>query len=469
MIPVPHDARLSGLPQLLDTAAVRERLNAAGAQVEGGQVYYLRYKPGTSCIAAYQFTRTDPTTGEEVPAVFYGKCATRDSFEVAYEKVRAHRWLTTSPGAPVIPHEEGKTLFFTFPNDVKLVALRSLATPRRLRRFMRPYLPDHPATEWRLPQARLTTEVVRYKPERRAVMRSIARAVHEETGRREKVRVYWRVYRDGQVAEMFRRLRFLKAASASERLAVPAPLGFDPKRQVLLTEAVEGQPLGESLRTERRASAAESPWPVLAYLHGPRAHTQAESPVSAVQRTAAALAYLHGLADSRLPSVRPEAHLAHALETANMLAALSPELGREAGQIRARLQQTMPDMDGAASLLHGDFYHDQVLVTDERIGFVDFDRSHMGSRLEDVGNFLAHLTMSKLEGRLREPAELADAFVGSYGRARGERVSPRDLAWWTALSLLSLSTDPFRRFEPDWPAKIGAILAAAGESCASAE
>ena len=69
-VPLPPDHGLIGLQQLLDVERVSQELKAAGAQVENGRVFYLRYKPGTNCIAAYQFEGRNPKTGEAEPVFF---------------------------------------------------------------------------------------------------------------------------------------------------------------------------------------------------------------------------------------------------------------------------------------------------------------------------------------------------------------------------------------------------------------
>jgi aminoglycoside phosphotransferase (APT) family kinase protein len=437
-IPLPPDDGLFGLGQLLDVALVRERLNALGAQVENGQVFYLRYKPGTNCIAAYQFERRNLETGKAEPAFFYGKCSTPEAFSVAHKKAQAHRWVPPPIGPSVVSFEEGATLFYAFPIDTGLPGLRLLESPNRLRRFLQQHLSDYSTAAWRLSKGGLTTEVVRYKPERRAVLCFSTRAIDRKSGEKEEVRLYWRVYRDTQAAEIFRRMHFLKSVlPESGEFTVPRPLGFDSEARVLLMSAIKGQPLLELL--------------------------QRNEATSAVEHTGAALARLHTFWDKRLPLRGPEAYLREALETKGMLATISPELAGQAYRMFTRLQGTVPEGNKFPNLVHGDFYHGQVLVGREQIGFVDFDRSHSGSRLTDIGNFLAHLKLLKLENRLTEPDDLADRFLEAYAEVWKEKPQPRELRWWTALSLFLLAVGPFRRLEPNWPEMVQAILDAAEE------
>ncbi|HLG93515.1 MAG TPA: hypothetical protein VI546_01625, partial [candidate division Zixibacteria bacterium] len=299
-VPLPQDEVLTGLPLLLDLEAVRERLNFEGASVEGGRIFYLRYKPKTSCIAAYEFERIDAATGEKKPAVYYGKGMTTNAYLMAATKAENHRWIEVAPGYPIMRFEEARALLFAFPNDAILDGLRILEEPKKLQRFLYEHLSSYPSEKWRLSDKRLATELVRYKPERRAVFHSQTKAISRQGLGKEKVEVYWRVYGENQGVEVFRRMEFLKG-NLSEKgiLTVPIPFGYEPERQILLLEALSGRPLLELLSTDQTATP--------------------------VAKTAAALAHLHTLSDDQLPVWRVEDFLAEAAETARMLDALLPE------------------------------------------------------------------------------------------------------------------------------------------------
>ncbi len=437
-VPLPQDEALAGLPLLFDLEAVRERLNSEGASVEGGQVFYLRYKPKTSCIAAYEFERLDPATGERKPAVYYGKGMTTNAYLMAATKAENHRWIEVAPGYPIMRFDEARALLYTFPNDAVLDGLRILEEPKKLQRFLYEHFSSYPSDKWRLSDKRLATELVRYKPERRAVFRSRTKAVHRESEEKEKVEVYWRVYGENQGAEVFRRMEFLKG-NLSEKaiLTVPVPFGYEPERQILLMEALPGRPLLELLSTN-----------------------QAET---AVAKTAAALAHLHTLSNTQLPVWRVEDFLAEAAETAKMLSALLPERTAWIEELLKKLQSGGPESQLSFSFVHGDFYYGQIIAAADKIGFIDFDRSHTGEPLADAGNFLAHLKLLQLERRLPQSETLAEAFVDTYADAGEMKPEQSELNWWTALSLFFLSVGPFRRLEAGWPEQTGCILSTVEE------
>lgn len=433
---LPPNNTLIGLPTLLDVAAVREQLNAAGAQVENGQVVYRWYKPDSNCIVAYRFQRTSLATGEFETAFFYGKCFTSEAYPAARKKALGKRWVEQPAGPAFIPLDSAAALLYAFPNDAEMRGLSLLGTQRKLRRFLQAQLVDYPFRAWRLPKKSLSTEIVRYKPERRAVFRFRAKTVNRQTRDKEKVLLYWRVDRASQTEEISRRMCFLKDnLPESGDLIVPRAMGFDSDSRVLVMEALAGQPLVEVLQTGQAAAA--------------------------VERTGAALAHLHTLADTKLPSGSPADFLRKASESRGALAALSPELASLAYLVFAKLQDTMPESGKDLTLVHGDFYYDQVLIGPERVGFIDFDRSHIGSRFTDLGSFLAYLKFLTLENRLTYPDAIDRRFLETYSRIWGEDPQTAELRWWTALSLLLFAVVPFHTLAPNWPEMVRAILEAA--------
>ena len=434
-LPIPIDNRLDGLQHLLDVDAVRRLLNEAGAEVENGHGFYLRYKPGASCIAAYQFERKNPESGEAEPAFFYGKCSTPEAFSIAIQKAQTHRWVQPPSGPPVVPDHESSTLFYAFPNDPGLTGLRLLQTPEKLRRFLQQYLPQHTSESWRLSRTRLTNQVVRYKPGRRAVFALKTKAINLETNEREAVRLYWRVCQDNQVEEVFRTMRRLREHFKTvSGVNVPRPLGTDPKGRVLVMEEMPGQSLTEILESGLANTA--------------------------VERTGAALAQLHNMEDKNLSLRTPEDFLEQASEAKNMLAALSPEYLDSAHRILARLRRNTPAPASALGFVHGDFHYGQVLVG-EGVGLLDFDRSYTGCRLADLGNFKAHLKLLSLENRVTNDEEMDRCFLEGYTSVWKQTPPEGALRWWTALSLVFLAVGPFRRLEPRWPEMVQAILSAA--------
>jgi aminoglycoside phosphotransferase len=421
---LPADDVLGGLGALLDAAAVGERVREAGSDVEGGFLFYLKYKPRTSCVAAYEFRRA----GSSERVVYHGKCLAPAPFLLASAKASRHRWSAPASGPPVLPWPEANALLFAFPNDGRLDGLRILAKPRKLRRLASAHLPQ-------LRAEGLRTSLIRYKPERRAVFRS-GNGHEAEDAVPGAGEFYWRVYGNGEGPAVFRRMAILASALAGREARTPRPYAYDPERQILAMAALSGRPLDECLETERAVATVASAAEALARLHGVPGHDLEPRPLEDLLGAASA--------------------------TREMLSCLSEEAGAQAGRILETLRRTAPDPSVAVGFVHGDFHPGQVLVGREGVGLLDFDRAYLGSPCADVGAFLAHLHVARLDRRLRDEAPLSRAFVDAYA-ARSRRFPHDELRWWTALSLLLLAIQPFRRLDAGWPDEVLRILTAAEE------
>src|SRR5687768_10065246 len=136
---IDRDRALPGLRLLFEPEAMLEALreHLSHARLDGARLSYMRYKPGTSCLASYQL---------DTPA---GRV---DAYAIAYrigedQKLRKDvslaRPSAPGPGALVFPELYVAVHFF--PNDVRLDALRELATPESRRALLKKLLPGHPA------------------------------------------------------------------------------------------------------------------------------------------------------------------------------------------------------------------------------------------------------------------------------------------------------------------------------------
>jgi aminoglycoside phosphotransferase (APT) family kinase protein len=91
-------------------------------------------------------------------------------------------------------------------------------------------------------------------------------------------------------------------------------------------------------------------------------------------------------------------------------------------------------------LIHRDLYPGQVLVADDQNALVDLDEVAIGEPELDLGNFVAHLTLTDLQRRavVGPSSRLSRAFLGAYER---EREIARDrLAVYQAGTLVRLAS-----------------------------
>jgi aminoglycoside phosphotransferase (APT) family kinase protein len=86
--------------------------------------------------------------------------------------------------------------------------------------------------------------------------------------------------------------------------------------------------------------------------------------------------------------------------------------------------------------IHGDFYHDQLVVRDRHVYVIDLDLYSLGDPALDIGNFVAHLTELALRemGDPRLLSEYEDRLVERFLRIAGS-ATRRAVGAYTMLAL----------------------------------
>lgn len=190
---------------------------------------------------------------------------------------------------------------------------------------------------------------------------------------------------------------------------------------------------------------------------------QSEGPVPALANTARALAALHGFPADGLEQRSAEALVADVEATEATIARVAPEL---ADEVHALVGAWRYGFVAAAStgdgLVHGDFYHGQVLADGEKIGLIDFDRSYRGDPVADVANFCAHVKCQEVEGQLSGGDRIVADFVEAYQSVAGP-IDPEALRLYTFLGLFQLAVAPFRSLRPGWKERMELLLHACRE------
>ena len=109
-------------------------------------------------------------------------------------------------------------------------------------------------------------------------------------------------------------------------------------------------------------------------------------------------------------------------------------------------------VDGCREVLsHGDFYSNQVLITEGGMRLLDYDELGVASPEADLGLFIAHLEFDVLRGRLsaQQAAAASEAFLAGYARALP--IDSGRLAAQIAYGMFQLAHRPFRDWMPGWP------------------
>jgi hypothetical protein len=111
--------------------------------------------------------------------------------------------------------------------------------------------------------------------------------------------------------------------------------------------------------------------------------------------------------------------------------------------------------DEDIALVHRDFYEKQVLVSSDATVFIDFDTLCQADPALDVGNFLAHLQLIRLQG-IGGCKDAEAAFLAGYGRDDPSFNQRVDV--YTRATLLRLAC--LYRFWPRWSTVCESLLEA---------
>lgn len=403
---VGRDRRLPGLRVVLDTdalgAAVHQAFPAAG--VTGVSPAYARYKPGVSCL---------------VRADVHGKDGVWSLCAKAYAPDAPHlkRALSRHPGAraeraPVLLPNFAIVLR-PFPFDDTLRALERLSDPGECLRMLR-------RTWASVPDTGATLRTLAYKPERRWAG---ALDVNQATVATFK-------FHAGTAHD--RACRGAAAFRSRDRLLVAATLGHSERHRAIALEWIQGHPLLDHLDDTGAAQMA---------------------------RVGEALATLHAQTSTKLiPAERgriPGALVALGRD----LAFVWPAITRRAAELADRLAGCLMEDRSDMRPTHGDFYAKQVLVCGDQIAFLDMDDAAIDEAEIDLGNFIAHLELESLRGRLSrsQVARATDALLNGYGSVSGGSRLDR-IRIHTAAALFRLLPRPFRSREQNWADQTEAIL-----------
>ena len=390
----------------------------------------LRIKPRTSLVVGL-----DDTAGH--PAGWL-----RILWPISHNKAARTRREAGELGLETAEHELGELLAQTgpLPADPKLLKRIAAATA------------SGKLGCWE------ASQVLRYNPLRRVVVRDGMRVVRVATSRDRGVafdRFMAGVVEtprrlDGGDLDGVSVLAFTGDLDLADLLAGNPP--SRPSDESRLSRAASDS---DESRLSRAASDSDGSWlsRAASEASGPcRNHPATDrdptqSTPDPIRAAGAMLARLHaaGVPDdlARSLALRAPDPVAQGLAHAALLDELAPGLAE-------RMRRVVARFPGAASaipvLSHGDLSPDQVLTTrtGDRVWLTDFDRACLAPRAVDLGSFIAVLD--------------DDAFLDGY-RDGGGQLPPGDqLRRAVAASLILRAADPLRRASRAWEQEISANL-----------
>lgn len=403
-------------------------------EVQNCQVNYLRYKPQTTCLVGYTVTLKDSRSNTSFEHLFYAKLYKDTDFNLARQKLETRTYFSSNGVPPVSFWPDFNLVLFSFPNDRLLKPLKWVIEPHKLKRIVLPYFPQYD-TSWRVQDRNTRIDPVRYKPERRCVLRCKMKFKKDDSGEKAKEKFFVRVYSDNTGKAAHQLLdRLNKAVTvADKKINIPKVLGYNDQLKLLVISEVPGKPLLELLG---QSSFEE-----------------------ALEKTALLLANLHHLKVETERKWNFPEELTVVKKQTELISSILPDLYGKLQDLIFKLEKRAASLNFSAfHLLHGDFYYGQVLVDQDRVWFLDLDEAILGDPLLDVGNFIAHLQYLGLISPGATWKNYIQLFQNSYFQAAGENLNPQKLTWFKAYSLIKLAIWPFRTLKSNWQKMIEQII-----------
>jgi aminoglycoside phosphotransferase (APT) family kinase protein len=406
-----RDEALPGLSVLLDPEALRTYLIRFQPKINWDNIepYYIRYKRGMNCLVGYKVLSNNNYI------FIYAKTFGPD----AKIKIRKNQKRVQNP-------TEGKQTIFIvenpaitihfFPNDIKLSYLNRLADPEASKNMLENMLTSQPELH------NGTIESLRYKPERRYVAQ--LKGTSEE-----KAALKFYTPQSFQEAKAG-----AEAFSSQKVLKIPKRLGYSKSKFVQIFDWIPGMPLND-------------------FIYSPLKNTQP------FKKVGVALAELHLQDAGSLPYLSREKEAEKLIQSVEALEDISPDMGKPISTLSKHIVNKLLQEPPVRRPFHGDFYADQVILDDDSVGILDFDRAGCGDCACDLGLFLAHLERDVIYKRVSKSwaKKYCSALIAGY-QSQTELSPFSRIELYMIMGLIHLSPEPFRHREPNWPDKIKTLL-----------
>ena len=315
-----------------------------------------------------------------------------------------------------------------FPNDPLLINLDVVRAAEGALSSLNRALADR-----RDPWHAISARVLGYKPSRRLTVElELARM----DGRRRTV--YAKLFPEGMdhlVEQVQRTLERELVERLSIGLELPPILGRIPAWNAVVWERVPQTSLLEILPTAMGGDA--------------------------VRKTARALTSLHGSSTGWRRRHERARELRMIESWVEAVARFDRELSESARPGLHRLVSESEAFDQSRLVpSHRDFYDKQVLVGSAACTLLDLEFASLAEAELDVGNFMAHLTLRELQGRIDNAQHLAEVFTAEY-RSREMTTDWQLVNWYRAGSLLRLAC--VYALRESWSGLAARLMAACNE------
>ncbi len=403
--------------------------------------HYVRYKPGENCLIGFKCESKDTPKSESYLSDFmgsfvYAKLFSLNDYPLALEKAESRRWLTGFTKKPFVAAPENRAILYFFPNDAELKGVRLISEPKKIQRSLYDFSEIFPAEQFRISDRKLRAEIVRYKPERRAVIRFTSKITNRKSEEKKELALYLRFYADSRAQRMYDLMRSLESTFVEhDGVTVPETIGVLDDRQALIVREAPGKTV-EDILCESNA-------------------------LIAVRMAASALAKLHSLNTPEIDIPLMADPQEEMQDIACSISYWSQQLGLRSLELAQQLKAESPDVESAShGLAHGDYHPGQALIENATVTLIDFDRAQVGDQRRDIGEFCAQLHFLELNGyRITMSAEaLCESFIEKYETSLGLKLDIQAVRFWTVQRLLALAEAPIRRAQLSTSSDVEKIL-----------
>jgi aminoglycoside phosphotransferase len=344
------------------------------------------YRAGESLRVAYKVFAREGTC--VVTGRAFSEVQSAKSFEAAQQKA-----VKCGPFRPVLHDPRTESIFWTFPNDRRIVNL--------------PLLVEIPQELAQLFGARWTrSNIVAYAPENCATAQCLTAE--------DDVLAYAKVYASDHNESCFRTYLALKSSAKTERAQIDFPevIYHSPERHILVLQPLRGRRLAD---------------------------IQGGELAEAYSRLGHALACLHALpAPAHLPEF-PRFADSYLQLAASRIGLVRPELAQQTSELCDALRTRKKQWSEQWVCLHGDVHpKNGILLETGSIALIDLDQASLGPSAADLGSLLAALRYERHIGLLTDTEErmLADAFLSGYQQI-GKLPEQESLRWHMAAALFA--------------------------------
>ena len=425
------------------------QMTGAKPVVSGCEIEYCKIKPNRD-INVSLCVRVSGLAGPE-PVLQRLACTLFPSGEACRRKGEDHRRRTSSDAvrkrlaragfvSALAVLEDPGVIVRAFPDDPGLPGLAPATDEFEML----------PLFAWRLEACRdgrtvpltLVHDVLHYKPRRSCAIHYQVGLSPEGSSEPTSVRAFGKLARDDRGVRNYRLLAAAWQASLASGGVWRAarPLDYVSDWRLLLQEAVPGRDFRQVFTelTPEDASAAQM--------------EQAGRLIDAIAwsiRSLQAAPIPPGAAEMSL-----ERLLASQERNLHYIAQLQPRLAVAVSALRADVARlALESRVGPLVFAHGDFAHGNVLIDENRVGIIDFDKACAAEAVYDVAYFLTHMWSFGIRHPRRMPHVKAlwqrfrDCYLGL-----APEVSPARLSLYEALDFAGYVLRNFRKqsHRPGW-------------------